>query len=57
MSEYFAMGGYAAFIWPSYGVAAILLVVLFVISARRLQGAERALPKAPEGDQDPAEDA
>ena len=47
MSEYFAqylsMGGYAAFIWPSYGVAALLLVVLFVLSSRRLQNAERAL--------------
>jgi heme exporter protein D len=43
MSEYFAMGGYAAFVWPSYGVAAILLVVLFLVSARRLQAAERAL--------------
>jgi heme exporter protein D len=53
MSEYFAMGGYAAFIWPSYGVAAVLLVVLFLLSARRLQAAERAL-----NDPDsPAEDA
>jgi heme exporter protein D len=43
MSEYFAMGGYAAFVWPSYGVAAILLVVLFLLSARRLQTAEQAL--------------
>ena len=43
MSEYLAMGGYAAFIWPSYGVAAILLVVLFLVSVRRLQAAERAL--------------
>jgi heme exporter protein D len=51
MSEYFAMGGYAAFIWPSYGVAAVLLVVLFLLSARRLQTAERALD-----DQDSVED-
>jgi heme exporter protein D len=43
MSAYFDMGGYAAFIWPSYGVAALLLVVLFLLSARRLQAAERAL--------------
>jgi len=43
MSEYFAMGGYAAFIWPSYGVAAILLVVLFLLSMRRVQAADRAL--------------
>ena len=57
MSEYFAMGGYAAFIWPSYGVAAILLVVLFLLSARRLQAAERALPQSAEGDKDAAEDA
>ena len=42
-SDYFAMGGYAAFIWPSYGVAALLLIVLFFLSARRLQAAERAL--------------
>jgi heme exporter protein D len=43
MSEYFSMGGYAAFIWPSYGVAALLLVALFLLSARRLQTAERTL--------------
>ena len=51
MNEYFSMGGYALFIWPSYGVAALLLVVLFVLSARRLQAAERALD-----DQDSVED-
>jgi len=57
MSEYFAMGGYAAFVWPSYGVAAILLVVLFLLSARRLQAAERALPKSADRGKDTAEDA
>ena len=51
MSEYFQMGGYAAFIWPSYAVAILLLVVLFLLSARRLQAAERALD-----DQDSVED-
>ena len=56
MSEYFAMGGYAAFIWPSYGVAAVLLVVLFLLTARRLQVAERALPKSSDGDKDATED-
>ena len=43
MSDYFAMGGYAAFIWPSYGVAVVLLIVLFLLSARRLRAAERAV--------------
>jgi heme exporter protein D len=42
-SDYFAMGGYAAFIWPSYGVAAVLLAALFLLSARRLHAADRAL--------------
>jgi heme exporter protein D len=51
MNEYFAMGGYAAFIWPTYGVAALLLVALFLLSARRLQNAERAID-----DKDVAED-
>lgn len=43
MSEYLTMGGYAAFVWPSYGVAALLLVVLLLLTARRLQAAERGL--------------
>ncbi|HEY0107403.1 MAG TPA: heme exporter protein CcmD [Rhizomicrobium sp.] len=25
MSGFFAMGGYAAFVWPAYGVSALLL--------------------------------
>ena len=26
MSGFFAMGGYAAFIWPAYGVSALALI-------------------------------
>jgi heme exporter protein D len=51
MSDYFAMGGYAAFIWPSYGVAVVLLIALYLHSARRLNAAERAL-KDDVGDED-----
>lgn len=43
LSDYVAMGGYAAFIWPSYGVAVLLLAALFLLSARRLRAAECAL--------------
>jgi heme exporter protein D len=50
MGDYFAMGGYAAFIWPSYGVAALLLIGLLLLSMRRLQAAERALPNDDAGD-------
>ena len=55
MSSYFAMGGYAAFIWPSYALAVVLLVGAFVLAARRLQAAERALDPSDAGDEaDPA---
>ena len=35
MSHFLAMGGYARFLWPSYGVT-LLAVVLNVVWARRL---------------------
>jgi heme exporter protein D len=43
LSNYLAMGGYAAFIWPSYAVGVLLLAALFLLSAWRLDAAERAL--------------
>lgn len=38
-SSFFAMGGYAAFVWPSYGIALVLLVINAVLPVQR----ERAL--------------
>ena len=32
ISEFFAMGGYAGFIWSAYGVAALVLIGLLVMS-------------------------
>jgi len=46
IADYLAMGGHAAFVWPAYGVAAIVLVVLWVLSHRRhrtLEASARAL--------------
>ena len=37
ISEFFAMGGYAGFVWSAYGVTAIVLIGLFVISLRHLK--------------------
>lgn len=34
MSEYLAMGGYAAFVWPSYGLVLATLAVLAFASWR-----------------------
>jgi heme exporter protein D len=35
IGEWFAMGGYGAFVWPAYGLAAIVLGGLAVFSWRR----------------------
>ena len=40
MSEFFAMGGYAAFIWPAYAVAAILLFGLLGLSLKSMRERE-----------------
>lgn len=41
MSEFFDMGGYAAYVWPAYGVSIIALIVLAVLSWRQMRRAER----------------
>ncbi|HET6221927.1 MAG TPA: heme exporter protein CcmD [Dongiaceae bacterium] len=40
------MGGYAAFVWPAYAVAALVMLGLLVISLRRLRRTEAALDAA-----------
>jgi heme exporter protein D len=34
VAEFFAMGGYAAFVWPAYGVSILTLVAAVIISLR-----------------------
>lgn len=43
LDEFLSMGGYAAFVWPSFGVVAVVLVGLWLQSARALKQAEAAL--------------
>ena len=40
MSEFFAMGGYGAFVWPSYGLTAGIMVALLIASLRSLKSTE-----------------
>ncbi|HEX9835517.1 MAG TPA: heme exporter protein CcmD [Alphaproteobacteria bacterium] len=49
--SFLAMGGYAAYVWPAYAIAAAVLAGLVVVSlrelgrrARELAAAEAALP-------------
>lgn len=37
MAEFFAMGGYAAFVWPSFGVTAVVLAGMWLASVRGLR--------------------
>jgi heme exporter protein D len=48
---YFAMGGYAGFVWPAYAVAAVVLGGLALQSWRRYRASRDALASA----QPPAE--
>jgi len=43
VSEFFAMGGYGAFVWSSYAISAVILIALLVTSVRRLNKIEREL--------------
>jgi len=43
IQNYLAMGGYAAFVWPAYALAAIVLIGLLAGSLRQLRKAEAEL--------------
>lgn len=43
MGSFFSMGGYAGFVWPSYAVAAIVMVGLLLASLREARVREREL--------------
>jgi heme exporter protein D len=47
-AQFFAMGGYAAFVWPAYGIsfAALLGAVLWTLADWRRTRAELALLEA-----------
>jgi len=43
MSDYLAMGGYALYVWGSYGAAALVLVLNLWAARRREQNVRREL--------------
>ena len=52
MSEYFAMGGYAAYVWPAYTVTVAMLVGTLMTSLSELRRRE-AMVKALEAARPP----
>lgn len=45
MNEYLAMGGYGAFIWASYVIAALVLAGLWIQSRHALKRNEKLLQR------------
>lgn len=43
LRDFLTMGDYGAYVWPAYGVSALVLGWLLVSSLRRLRGLERRL--------------
>ena len=43
VSTFLDMGGYAAFVWPSYAITALVLVGMLVASLRWLRSTEATL--------------
>ncbi len=46
MSAFLAMGGYAAFVWPAYGVTGILLAGAVIVTWRDYRRAKARLADA-----------
>ena len=49
MDGFWDMGGYAAFVWPSYAIAAVVLVAAAVTGVRWLRRMERRLDELERG--------
>ena len=43
VADFLAMGGYAGFVWPAYGIAALVLVGLLAVSWHQLRQAKEML--------------
>jgi heme exporter protein D len=46
MNAFFEMGGYAGYVWPAYGVAALVLIGMAWTSATTYRRTKRALEAA-----------
>jgi heme exporter protein D len=47
ITNFLAMGGYAAFVWPAFGITAAVLVGLLLASLRDLKAREAELNSLP----------
>ena len=43
LTDYFAMGGYAVFVWPAYALSIAVMLGLFLQGLRRYRRSQRLL--------------
>jgi heme exporter protein D len=53
LSSFLNMGGHAGFVWPSFGITVLVLVVLLVASLRSLNARESTLAELQGGTTEP----
>ena len=51
IGEFFAMGGYAAYVWSSYGLAAAVLAGLWLAAGKRKRASRRRIAAQREAQQ------
>ncbi len=53
LSSFLHMGGYAGFVWPSFAITVLVLIVLLVVSLRSLSAREATLAELQGGTSEP----
>ncbi|MCE9524143.1 MAG: heme exporter protein CcmD [Alphaproteobacteria bacterium] len=52
-STFFEMGGYAAYVWPAYGISILALLLLGMLSWRAMRRSERLVELSQSADSRP----
>ena len=45
MADFFDMGGYAAFVWPAFGLTFLVMAIMVATTLRRLRANQRELAR------------
>jgi len=46
IEEFLSMGGYAQFVWPSYGLVLVILIVNLILPLKRKAEIEKSISKS-----------